>query len=149
MFVCVHARVCTRVPGLTRPSAPTLPSPSPSHERALSLSLGLHDHFPSLPECLMESGDGRKDERISNGEPAVTPLLPVPLVSFPIILEVDLAKCFLGGGTGTSFPLPFVPLGSMLLPPPIARPPLCCHWVPTVLPEPRAAHGLHHNRGNA
>lgn len=87
----------------------------------------------------MEAGDGRKNECISKGVPAITPVLPVPLASFPVILEADLAKCFLRGGIGTSFPHAFAPLWKGASPP---RPLLCCHWVPTVLPEPSAARGL-------
>lgn len=65
----------------------------------------------------MESGDGRKDERISKRVPAITPVLPVPLASFPVILEADLAKCFLRGGIGTSFPRAFAPLWKGASPP--------------------------------
>lgn len=60
---------------------------------------------------------GGRTSAFPKGEPAVTPVLPVPLASFPIILEVELAKYFLGGGIGTSFPRAFAPLWKGASPP--------------------------------
>ena len=89
--VCMCKRTCARVPGLTQISSPLFPSLFLSHRRSLSPSLSLHNHFPSLPECLMESGEETKDDFISKWEPALTPL-SLPHRLFPCYSESGFGK---------------------------------------------------------
>lgn len=131
MFVCVPARcACARVPGLPRFSTPTFPSLAPFPERALSLPLCLHNHFPSLPECLMESGMGGRTSAFPKGsQPA-----PCPACC------PGLSPCHSAGPSGEGFcprrdriffPRPLLPSGRVLVPSPPPRSvvpgsPQCC-----------------------
>lgn len=105
--VCVHAH--TRAHWALLPLSLSLPPTS----ILSSFSLCLHNHSPSLPECLMESGDARKDDFLSKQEPTLTPLLSVPTISFPVILKMDL-QCFPGGGRGLLSPAPLLPPGACI-----------------------------------
>ena len=96
VYVCVCVRVCMQACMRTRARAhsdllPPFPSLFLSHRHTLSPSLSLHNHFPSLPECLMESGEETKDDFISKREPALTPL-SLPHRLFPYHSESGFGK---------------------------------------------------------
>lgn len=92
--MCVRVHACARVPGPPRLSAPIFLPLSPSHKQALFLPLCVHNHLPSLLECLMESGDGRKDEFICQRGASPRPSPP----HFPCLLP-----CYSGGRFGKVF----------------------------------------------
>ena len=117
--VCMCKRTCARVPGLTQISSPLFPSLFLSHRRSLSPSLSLHNHFPSLPECLMESGEETKDDFISKWEPALTPLSR-PHRLFPCYSESGFGKVLSPRREKDTPPLPLCSLqkGVFFLPSP-------------------------------
>ena len=131
VYVCVSAPVCVQACMRTRARAHSdlLPHAFPSlflsHRHALSPSLSLHNHFPSPPECLMESGEETKDDFISKREPALAPL-SLPHRLFPYYSESGFGKVLSQRREKDTPPLPLCSLQRGVF----CHPLLCYHWVP-------------------